>query len=165
MLFYNTENQRGLLMNDKFTNPIDYEQTILAVVKIICDYYKGKIAREARKISKEKYDRLVDAHAQLVAKSAKDCFWANRSWTSWSELLGLSDMHRFAETFFEAAKAYKDAKAAGKDIAKEEKSLADAVKKVDLRAKTHSSIVAELVGGMNIFPGWLFATHTKGQVH
>lgn len=147
---------------EKFSGPIDYEQTILDTVKVICDYYKGKIGREAHKMSKETYGKLLNAHAQLVEKSKMDCFWANRNWYTWAELLNLSDMRPFAEMFFEAAKDFKDRKAKGLDTCHEEQRLADTVKRVNIMAKSHSKLCVGIFGNANIIPSWLFAAHTKG---
>lgn len=147
----------------KFRDPIDYDQTITDVTKNICDYYKCKIAREAHKMSKEQYDKLVDMHKQFEEKSGQDCFYEKSAWNTYDEMLKLSDMHTFVVSFFESAKAYRDAKAAGKDTINAEKNLADAAKKVNIRAKTHSSVAAGLLGNMNVIvPSWLFATHVKG---
>ena len=145
---------------DKFKSPIDYEKTIEDTVKLICDYYKGKIEREAHKMSKEKYAILLDAHKQLVEKSKDDCFWKNRSWYSWADLLNLSDMRYLAERFFEAAKDYKDRKALNLDYSMEEERLSNEVKTVKIMAASHSRVCAGVLSNVKAL-NWLFASHVK----
>ncbi len=146
----------------KFMDPIDYDETIFTVTMNICKHYKEKLNFEAHKMSKEKYAEICDALVQFIEKSTKDCFYENRSWTTFdSVLLRISDARPLVESFFEAAKQYKDAKATGKDVSKEEQTLAVAAQKVNLRVKTRSSIVAELFSKLT--PTWLFVEHDKGS--
>jgi len=146
----------------KFRDPIDYEETILTVTQNIWKHYKERLDIEAHKMSKEKYIKVGDALVQFIDNSTKDCFYEGRKWTSWGDvLLSISDARSLVESFFEAAKQYKDAKAAGKDTIREEQALADAAKKVNLRVKTRCSVVAELVGKLT--PSWLYTAHTSNS--
>jgi len=151
---------------NKFTKPIDYEKYIEDVVKVICDYYKGKIAREAHRMSKEQYEHMVQMQEDLVVKSKMDCFWKNATWYGWKELLDLSDIKGLAERFFEMAKMYKDMKAQGLVSEYEEERLAEAAADVKVMALTHSRLVAGIAGtklGRAIVPSWLFASHVNGK--
>ena len=146
----------------KFRDPINYDETIFTVTKNIWKHYQEVLNLKAHKMSKEKYSQVGDALLQFIENSTKDCFYEGRKWTSWGEvLLSISDARPLVESFFEAAKQYKDAKAAGKDVSKEEQVLSIAVQKVNLRVKTRSSVVAELFSKLT--PTWLFMEHDKGS--
>ena len=149
---------------NKFTKPIDYEKYIEDVVKVICDYYKGKIAREAHTMSKEKYEHMVAMQKSLVEKSKLDCFWKDATWYTWKELLELSDIKGLAERFFEMAKMYKELKAKNCVSAYDEERLADAAADVKVMALTHSRLAAGIAGtrlGRAIITSWVFASHVK----